>query len=209
MIVPQHKLLFIHITKTAGQSITEFILKNINAKIDIDNNLNYGLLLNKDNLLPGPSHYHHLFLSEYLENKIIPVNDIESYFKFAVLRNPFDRFVSAYYFQELYKQYDSYYDFTAKITKLSNKNDKLYRMFCPQIEYILPVGNTNKFFTVDNINDAFEFLCKRYNFKSITIHKNQNKYKVNKLDSKTQDFIKDFYFDDFELFHEVKNERRN
>jgi len=217
MLIPDYKALFIHIPKTGGQSLTEFFLRNTLKKVnydkygavDIDSNPELGLQLNMGLTLPGPNRYHHLFLSEYLENKLINVDKIDEYFKFTVIRDPYDRFLSAFYFLELEKTYKTYFDLTKDIPKFTDKHG-LYRMFCPQIQYIEPLSEIDKFFTTENIKNAFDFFRKKFNFQGEDIHRNKRspKHKYSRehdLDHKTRNFIKDFYKKDFELYNEIKS----
>ena len=83
--------IFIHIPKCAGSSIKE-MLQDLNEASDIHSKL-------KDDIL-------------ILKNKEI---DIEKYFIFTVLRNPWDRMVSYYFF---------YRDIVKKNEKIANKAKK-------------------------------------------------------------------------------------
>lgn len=73
MIHHQHKCIFVHITKTAGSSITKALGKH-------------------DNENP------HRNIFKYREQ--IEENIFNKYFKFAVVRNPWDRMVSEYHYQK-------------------------------------------------------------------------------------------------------------
>ena len=210
MIIPSHKLLFVHIPKTGGQSIIEFILRNITTKIDLNDNIKYGLKLNTDHKLPGPSHYHHLFLREYMDNKILPTEDIENYYKFTVLRNPYDRFISAFSFQCLHEHYNTTYDFVKDFQKLKNKDERLYRMFCSQTQYVTlkdSINFINMYYTVEDMQDIFLWLRKDFKFIGKELHNNKSN-KVYDLDDKTLKFIEDYYACDFELIEEVKWKRK-
>lgn len=213
MIIPEHKLLFVHIPKTGGQSLTEFFLKNILDKpklnefdeIDIDSNPELGLKLNTNLKSRGPAFYHHLFLSEYLENKLLPVNNIEQYYKFSVIRNPYDRFLSAYKFLELDKTHKKSIDFAESIQYISNKNSKLYRMFCPQVEYLEPINKINTIFTTEILEQVFEFFRKEFNFAGNSVYRNKSMQNYNTLlDNETKEFIKYFYKKDFDLYYNLK-----
>ena len=103
MISHSLKFIFIHIDKTGGSSLTLY-LKNY-----IDDEIKMGLydeinICNKSLTAAGfdPKIYtdfnnaKHLTIHEYrryYDNKI--VND---YFKFTIVRNPYDRFISMYFF---------------------------------------------------------------------------------------------------------------
>jgi hypothetical protein len=92
MILEDYKLLFIHIPRTGGTSVEKFFE-----------------FKSHDNLLSGrpPTVYNgqHFTLSEYAE-KI----NVEKYFKFTIVRNPWDRLLSWYlwsYADLIYFQYMS------------------------------------------------------------------------------------------------------
>lgn len=101
----EHKILFIHIPKCAGTSI-EHILKMTNK----ENLYTEQLKLENYNLLPinnftdeefrmcaskNPQHYTYRELT-----KILPIDIVENYKKISIVRNPFDRLVSEYYYRE-------------------------------------------------------------------------------------------------------------
>ena len=204
MFVKDKKILFVHIPKTCGQSILEFILKNVSSNVDIDNNIEYGLKLNKDLSSLGPSHYHHMFLSEYYNNNFMKIEDVDSYWKFTILRDPVQRFISAYNFMELHQFYQHPLNFVDDFIKIKNKNDKLYRMFCTQSEYVEPQDKINMYYNMKNIDDVFKKLITEFNFKGSTLHKNKSN-KIQQVDDKIESFIIDYYAEDFELIERKNN----
>lgn len=95
MICAEYKTIFVHIPKAAGQSIEHFFLGKIGKTWD-----ERAALLIRDNYDPtrGPFRLEHLFASEYLSCNYITEKDFDASFKFAVVRNPWARLVSAYKF---------------------------------------------------------------------------------------------------------------
>jgi len=176
MILPQQKLLFVHIPKTAGQSIYEFLFENINVPYTLDNS-SYGLISNQDLSLPGPQQYHHLFFKEYIKFNLINEDDICNYNIFTFVRNPYERFKSAFYYRYLHKEY-SYETFLTDVYPTLSENDDLYRHFCPQHLYIEGCNSVN----IYKLEDGFKpFMCDLKTMLKLT-HKfvkknNQSSYK--------------------------------
>ena len=98
LIVPisqQHKCIFIHIPKTGGTSI-EFALDMLGQWQIEDRDAMFGMIGSKD-LLALPlktSFLQHLSWSEL--QTILDAEVLEEYLSFAWVRNPYDRFVSAF-----------------------------------------------------------------------------------------------------------------
>tara|TARA_R110002167_G_C12683722_1_gene651688 strand:- start:1553 stop:2134 length:582 start_codon:yes stop_codon:yes gene_type:complete len=123
MINHEHKFLFLHLPKTGGTSINKFF----NDKFD-NNKREFG----------------HPYLSDY------KCNNFDDYFKFTVVRNPYDRLVSAFFYMKEYSNFQSDINFRKKwklehdtfesfvIEKLpiivGNKNTRP-RHFKPQVEF--------------------------------------------------------------------------
>lgn len=78
MINHKHKFIFLHIPKTGGRSIENIFLSK--------------KILHDESLYPIISNPHHS-LSEYTE-----MVNINNYFKFTFIRNPFDRILSEYFY---------------------------------------------------------------------------------------------------------------
>jgi hypothetical protein len=90
MILHEHKLIFIHIPKNAGSSIESFFgVKPFNWRIP-----NYDVLTGwcpKRRI-----HLHHATPQQLLESDLISEGVWESYYKFAVVRNSWERSLSDY-----------------------------------------------------------------------------------------------------------------
>ena len=183
------KCIFIHIPKTGGNSIYEALFsKNSNG---------------------------HIRYSEYQEENS---KKFQEYFKFAIVRNPWDRLVSAFFFlkkggmhcvdkewaQENLKEFNTFDQFV--MSGINKK--KIYSgvHFKPQSYWICDKNNR---IMVDFIG-RLETLDQDFLFISNKIGSNKKTLKklnaVSKLDyrkyynERTKNIVYDFYKDDIELF---------
>lgn len=205
MILKDKKIVFVHIPKTAGQSVTDFLLRNTKKSFTL-NLPKMGLVENLDLSIKGPQNHHHMFLDEYVDLGYVNKDDLKNYFKFCVLRNPFDKFISSFYYKRLHKKY-SYITFLEEVYPTLNTRDDVYRHFCPQTNYInSSYGKIDKFFILDeNFNNNFSnYFFENYNFKNYMNKKNELPIKVEKikpLDEITMLRLKKIYRADFKLYH--------
>ena len=91
MISLQHKVIFIHIPKCAGQSIEETFLNDIG--LDWENSRYLFGCFKKppewNNLLP--ERLAHLTAKEVVDFNFLPFKQFQEFYKFAVVRDPIDR----------------------------------------------------------------------------------------------------------------------
>jgi hypothetical protein len=197
------RLKFVHITKTAGTSIEE---------IGKANGINWGKFHKEYGF------WHDIFSdkSSVLKNK---------YNWFMVVRNPFTRAISEYYFCcdkgnltndvnvfneqliQLLKTYqeNKYKPYTGEPWWLSSSGHH----FTEQYKYLdsLTKINVLKF---ENLEEDFNNLMKKYNL-NIRLNKHENKAKVNNpftvsdLNNETKQLIVEIYKKDFETFGYSEN----
>lgn len=206
MILHDKKIIFVHIPKTGGHSIHNFLL--FNKPLDRHCSYpEYGLIDNTDLSLPGPKRYDHLFLDEYYKLNVATKNQIETYFKFCVVRNPYDRFLSAWKFNKLYKTMT--FDQFINNFPEDDKSD-LFRHFCPQHFYISSNYTLDLFFKLDDVKFTEKFTHyfeKNFNYKNVELKKLnatksiKNTKKVPILNRYAINFIQRYYKKDFELFN--------
>lgn len=177
MICHQHKCIFVHIPKTAGQSVEHVFLDLLGLTWETRAPL---LLRFNDKKELGPPRLAHLKANDYLKYKYISEDLFNSYFKFSFVRNPWSRLVSFYN----YRKYYMFYNFKSFVMKHLEKNiwKKDYWFIGPQYEYLyddngnILVDFIGKF---ENLQKDFNHVCNNTNIPETKLPH------INKSDSKT------------------------
>jgi hypothetical protein len=95
MLCETYKTIFVHVPKAAGQSIEQLFLKKLGLTW-ADRSVIF--MRNNTDPMRGPFRLEHMFASEYVSFGHVSQAVFDAYFKFAVVRNPWARIVSAYKF---------------------------------------------------------------------------------------------------------------
>lgn len=176
MIDHTHKLIFIHIPKTAGTSIELSICG------------------------------YDWFDEEYRNEKHITceqarkiyTNNWEEYFKFSVVRNPWDMMVSWYKWRKLkcnYRDYLVNYNLHTQYVSTTKASDYLL-----DDDNKLQVDFVCRF---ENLQTDFETVCKKIGIKDVKLpHKNKtnNKHYTEYYDDETKQIVAEKYAKDIEYF---------
>lgn len=96
MLSTKFRTIFVHIPKAAGQSIETVFLEQHGLDWEARAPL---LLRRNDDPSKGPERLAHLYAREYVKFGYVSQADFDSFYKFAVVRDPYARIVSAYRFQ--------------------------------------------------------------------------------------------------------------
>lgn len=219
MISHEHKVIFIHIPKCAGTSINEFIHPNLQNEFWKDD-YRYKCLFGwcpKLNI-----HLQHATPKQLLENNLITSDQWNSYFKFAFVRNSWDRAVSDYFWLKNDKKIDD--NFSNYIQKtglfkevLTDKTQRTYRgdHLTPQYDYVTINDAPCLDFVGDfsNLHKRMKYVAKKIGInKPFREHKNkgvQNKNHYSKfLTKKDRDLITERYQKDIDYFNFTYKEIR-
>lgn len=137
MISHKHKCIFIHISKCAGSSIESAF------GIDISNNSetnNVNLFGWNNNL---KIHLQHATPQEIIKNSLINQDVWKEYYKFIVVRNPWDRAYSDYIWlnreQNIADDFKNFIDKKGKYKEILTKRNNLFRgdHLTPQKDYFI------------------------------------------------------------------------
>jgi hypothetical protein len=168
-----YKCLFIHIPKTAGQSIEHIFLRQLGLTWETRAPL---LLRHNDRPELGPPMLMHLKAPDYVRCRYMTEEQFGGYFKFAFVRNPWDRMVSFYRYLGLSNRMD----FAAFLTTtFRNQIWNTGAWFVgPQYEYVcneqgdLVADFIGKF---ENIQADFDQICDKVGLGAHAIpHLNQS-----------------------------------
>jgi hypothetical protein len=189
VISKKNKLIFFHIPKNAGTSVSSALLKNesyyypwvITSKI-------LRKFKKTDNFFfDNFQQKIHLFSSHETVKKIeedISAEIFDNFFKFAVVRNPYSRFVSRYNYLKLtnnLKEYN-FNEFLKNHVKKSLITDKQYKFLLNKNKKI----GVDKILKFENINEEIFQLSKKINL---------NPAKFKQLNASTKDNYRDYYDD--------------
>lgn len=187
----RHRCIFIHVPKCAGTSVERSLFGN---------NFNEG----------------HPNLKRY--QVIFNRNEFKTYFKFTVVRNPYDRLVSAFLFlknggmnpndknwaEKYLSPYDNFETFVRKW--VNRKNIRSATHFHPQCDFIcLKKGQVGVDFIgfYENLESDFQFICRQLQVDSTLLSVNRNSARSSDCweyyTDETRAIVADVYGDDFRV----------
>tara|TARA_B100000787_G_scaffold8940_1_gene6799 strand:+ start:1240 stop:1881 length:642 start_codon:yes stop_codon:yes gene_type:complete len=207
VISKKNKLIFFHIPKNAGTSVSSLLLKNesfyypwvilskILRKFKRTDNFFFDNFQKKIYLFT--SHETVRTIERKISSEIY-----DNFFKFAVVRNPYSRFVSRYNYMKSTNTLKelSFPEFLKKHVELSLIADQQYRFLLNKNGKI----GVNKIIKFENINEEMTEFSKANNlklskFKKLNISTTEN-YK-DYYDTDTKKIVEDFCKEDLEFFN--------
>lgn len=132
MICDSHQCIFVHIPKTAGQSIEQFFMDRLD--LDWDEDREALSLQDNDNPARGTEKLSHLSAAEYVGCGHISTQAFSRYFKFSFVRNPWTRILSEYRYRNYFYHF-SFRDFVLNKLPQPGWDDK-YRHVMPQYDML-------------------------------------------------------------------------
>jgi hypothetical protein len=160
MICRDFNCLFVHIPKSAGQSIEQFFVDRLG--LDWDRDREQLLLQANDDRSRGTEKLAHLSAAEYVGDGYLEQEEFDRLFKFSFVRNPWARIVSEYRYRN-YFHHRSFSDFVLNKLPQPGWDDK-YRHVMPQHDMLhdrdgrLLVDFVGRF---ESLQADFDTVCER------------------------------------------------
>ena len=212
MICHKHKCIFIHVTKCAGSSIE--------SAFGIDLRKHDG----QTSRLFGWDQHNELYLQhatpqQLIDNNLITREQFDSYYKFIVIRNPWERIVSGYNFvlrrKHMRFSFDTFYNFLGKNGKFHKRmNESSERGFLgyhliPQKEYFFLDSVKIKYDLVidfENIDHGFKTLINDLKLPSDFFDVKQNIGKQKKhysyyFNKRNKNLFENIFKEDIDFFN--------
>jgi len=189
MICHPFKCIFIHVPKTAGQSIEQFFMDRLG--LDWKHDREALLLQNNNDPALGTEKLAHLAASEYVDCGHISQQAFDSYYKFAFVRNPWTRILSEYRYRN-YFHHRSFKDFVLNKMPRPGFDDK-YRHVMPQYDLLydaegrLLVDFVGRF---ETLQQDFDRVCTSLGIENSALpHRNRSDKKSRDLKRKLKNII--------------------
>ena len=199
-IAHQHKTIFVHIPKTGGKSI-EYALGVFGSNNKGGNRKNDEILYGYQN--DSNKALQHLTA---LEIKSVISNDVyNAYFKFAIVRNPYDRVISEYFWVKQLSMNMSFKDF---LVKKIQPNKNLNSHYMEQYKFItdengnIIVDFVGKF---ENFNKDLRYVLNKLGLNKKILHMNKTKplnfiHYSDYYNEETKNLVKQIYEKDIAMF---------
>lgn len=179
MISHHHKCVFVHIPKCGGQSVETAFLHDIG----LDWRRRAPLLLRfNDNPDLGPPRLAHLLARDYVAMGYLPRDMFDSYFKFAVVRNPYRRIVSTYQYLDPKKPF---LEFLTENLR-DDPGAELHYFIRPQMDYLSDKDGkliVDEIYKLEDIQTGFTDVQQKTGLKTQLPHVNSSKAKHEKQHS--------------------------
>ncbi|MGD8346409.1 MAG: sulfotransferase family 2 domain-containing protein [Lysobacterales bacterium] len=181
MICRPCQCLFVHVPKTAGQSVEQFFMDRLG--LDWESDRDQVLLGDNANPGCGTEKLAHLSASEYVDCGFLERDEFEQLFTFSFVRNPYERIVSEYRYRN-YFHHRSFGDFVLNKLPPPGWDDK-YRHVMPQYEMLhdseghLLVDFVGRF---ERLQEDFDEVCRRLGIEPSQLpHRNPSNKKSRNL----------------------------
>lgn len=163
MISHKYKSIFVHIPKTAGQSISDVFLRLSGFNWGTCDQL---LIMDNNDPAKGPARLTHLTASEYVSYGYVTKKEFNTYFKFSFVRNPWARIVSEYKFRQFPRECD-FKTFLFKRFPKPGWGDE-YTHVLPQYDFLYDSNGVKLVDFIgkyETLQDDFNIICDKVGIK--------------------------------------------
>ena len=189
MICRPFQCLFVHVPKTAGQSVEQFFMDRLG--LDWDRDRAEVMLGDNPDRSRGTQKLAHLSAAEYVEDGFVAAEEFARLFTFSFVRNPYERIVSEYLYRN-YFAHRSFRDFV--LHRLPGPGwDDDYRHVMPQYEMLhdaegrLLVDFVGRF---ENLQRDFAEVCGRLGIENPELpHRNPSNKRSRNLKRRVRNFV--------------------
>lgn len=198
MISDKYEAIFVHVPRTAGQSVERAFLE----LHGLDWNTRGELLLRaKDEDEPGPPRLAHLTTKQYTDLGYIDGDKFNQYFKFSVVRNPYDRIISLmrwWNYSDLGKFLDE---------KFPQVWEEMHYFVMPQVNYLYSDDELLVDFVLDfhNLEQGWHDLCRALDIDIELPHVNRSEHDPYQeyYDEELRARVRELYSSDLKTFQFV------
>jgi len=189
MICRQYQCLFVHVPKTAGQSVEQFFMDRLG--LDWDRDRAEVMLGDNPHRDRGTEKLAHLSAAEYVEDGFVSAEEFSGLFTFSFVRNPYERLVSEYLYRN-YFSHRNFRDFVLHRMPAPGWNDD-YRHVMPQYDMLhdsngrLLVDFVGRF---ERLQQDFDEVCQRLDIDDSELpHRNPSNKRSRNLKRRVRNFV--------------------
>ena len=189
MICRQYQCLFVHVPKTAGQSVEQFFMDRLG--LDWDRDRGEVMLGDNPDRDRGTEKLAHLSAAEYVEDGFVSAEEFSDLFTFSFVRNPYERLVSEYLYRN-YFSHRNFRDFVLNRLPAPGWNDD-YRHVMPQYDMLhdsngrLLVDFVGRF---ERLQQDFDEVCQRLGIDDSELpHRNPSNKRSRNLKRRVRNFV--------------------
>jgi hypothetical protein len=175
MISHEHRCVFVHIPKCAGQSVEAAFLEDLGLTWETRAVL---LLRQNDRPTIGPLRLAHLIARDYTRHHYLSHDLFTCYTTFAVVRNPWARAVSIYRYLDANESFSDFIENRLTQSLAAGEMDTNFWFFRPQIDYVTDAHGkiiVDRILNFENLGDEFERLSAEIGLKTKLRHVNKSK----------------------------------
>ena len=200
MYCQKYNLLFIHIPKTGGQSITKYFMGFSGVAWEDRRRFH---LFNHGDPQHGPPQTAHFTIDEYYKTDFLPDEVIDQAIKFSVVRNPWGRLWSEYnfYWAHLCSWDEFFYHFPNHIYDDYQTGRDALRHIKPQIQFL---NDDVQILRFENLSTDFSAFCLQHDLPNCPLPRMNDSGVCDYFDiynSEQIDIVKEFYAEDIDAFN--------